>query len=355
MSDASDGSGASGGGGARRLFCAKPFRDLEIAESGDAYLCCRSWLPVSIGNVWRDDVAGIWNGETAQAIRRSVLDGSFRHCTACPFLATATGCVRHADALDDPDERALLESGAVVVGGPALVNLAYDRTCNLSCPSCRSEMVVVTGGRFAALAALQERVLDGDLLSRIEWLNVTGSGDPFASRLYRDLLRAIDPARHPRLRVKLHTNGLLFTPDAWSDLGPIRERVEQVEVSVDAACAVTYRANRRGGNWETLLQNLDFIASLRRRGPIRNLQLSFVVQANNWREMPAFVELGEGAGADRIFFSALRNWNTFSEPEMAARAVHRPEHPEHRLFRASLNDARLRRPFVTLGELAAGA
>ena len=345
----------SNASGARRLFCSKPFRDLEIAESGDAYLCCRSWLPVVVGNVWREDIAAIWNGETAQAIRRSVLGGSFRHCTACPFLATASGCVRHADAVDDSDERAMLDAGNVVVDGPVLVNLAYDRTCNLSCPSCRSELVVVTGERFDALASLQARVLDGDLLDRIEWLNVTGSGDLFASRLYRELLRAIEPAHHPRLRVKLHTNGLLFTPDAWSDLGPIRERVAHVEVSVDAACAITYRANRRGGSWETLLENLDFIASLRRRGPIRHLQLSFVVQANNWREMPLFVELGERVCADRIFFSALRNWNTFSEPEFAARAVHRPQHPEHRLFSASLNDVRLRRPFVTLGELAPGA
>ena len=35
--------------------------------------------------------------------------------------------------------------------------------------------------------------------------------------------------------------------------------------------------------------------------------------------MPAFVELGERIGADLIVFSALRNWNTFSEQDLVAR------------------------------------
>jgi radical SAM protein with 4Fe4S-binding SPASM domain len=333
----------------RRLFCAKPFRYLEVAENGDAYLCCQGWQPVTIGNVRRESLSSLWNGETAREIRRSILDGSFRHCTACPFLASVSGCVRDANAVVDPFEVSILARRSLVSEGPQVVNLAYDRTCNLSCPSCRTELFVATGREFEALEELQGRLLDGGLLARIKWLSVTGSGDPFASRLYRDLLRAIDPARFPRLRVRLHTNALLFTAETWADLGPVRERVHEVEVSVDAACAATYALNRRGGSWETLLENLVFIASLRRRGPIRRLHLSFVVQANNWREMTAFVDLADRYGADRILFSPLRDWNTFAPKEFARRAVHLPGHPEHADFVSSLKDARLRRASVSLG------
>src|SRR4051812_31942547 len=328
---------------ARRRFCAKPFRHLEVVEGGDVYLCCPGWLPTSVGNVWRESVTALWNGEKAQEIRRSILDDSFRYCTACPFLKTVTGCVRHADEVDDPIDRAILADDAVTVGGPHLVNLAYDRTCNLSCPSCRTDLVVANGRSFDALEAMQERVLENDLLAEIEWLYLTGSGDPFASRLYRDLLRSIDPARYPRLKVRLHTNALLFTAQAWADLGSIRARVYDVEVSIDAASAATYAINRRGGRWETLIDNLGFVASLRGSGPVRCLQLSFVVQSNNWREMPAFVELGDRFRADRIFFSAIRNWGTFTEAEFSRRAVHLPVHPEHAAFVASLTDEVLRR------------
>lgn len=82
---------------------------------------------------------------------------------------------------------------------------------------------------------------------------------------------------------------------------------------------------------------------------MRLLQLSFVVQANNWREMPAFVEFAEAHGADRVLFTPLQSWNTFSTEELERRMVCDARHPEHRAFLESLTDARLRRPTVTIG------
>jgi len=336
----------------RRRFCAKPFQHLEIAPNGDAYLCCQGWLPESVGNVGNQPIASIWNGSPAREVRRSILDGSFAFCGACPLLDSVTGSVHYVDEIEDPHELAILQSGVVVVDRIAWLNLAYDRTCNLSCPSCRTEVVVAGPERYRALKILQDRVLAGDLLAQIDWLYVTGSGDPFASRLFRDLLRSIDPALYPRLQIKIHTNGLLFTLSAWNDLGPARTLVTEVEVSIDGASEVTYRLNRRGGDWPQLLQRLGFISSLRQMGCVRTLQFSFVVQANNWREMPAFVEMAEAFGADRIFFSALQDWKTFSAQELARRTVHAPAHPDHAAFVLALKDSRLHRSNVILAGLA---
>ena len=63
-----------------------------------------------------------------------------------------------------------------------------------------------------AQSRMQEKILDRDALSNIEWLAVTGHGDPFASRLYRNLLREIDAKYYPYLRIQLITNAVLFTP-----------------------------------------------------------------------------------------------------------------------------------------------
>jgi MoaA/NifB/PqqE/SkfB family radical SAM enzyme len=336
----------------RRKFCAKPFRHLEIAQNGDAYLCCEGWLPRSVGNAWNERISSIWNGARAQEVRRSILDGSFAFCGACPLLESVTGSVHYADEIDDPHERAIVELGVVLVDRIAWLNLAYDRSCNLSCPSCRTDLVVASAESYRALKVLQERVLAGDLLAQIDWLYVTGSGDPFASRLFRELLRSIDPALYPRLQIKLHTNGLLFTLSAWDDLGLARRLVSEVEVSIDGASEGTYRLNRRGGDWPQLVQRLGFISSLRQTGRIRTLQFSFVVQANNWREMPAFVDFAEAFAADRIFFAPLRNWGTFSPEELARRTVHDPRHPEHTAFVLSLEDSRLHRSNVILAGLA---
>ncbi len=335
----------------RRLFCGRPFEHLEVMPDGSAYVCCPSWLPTSIGNVHRSGAEALWNGTVARQIRESILDNSFRYCTACPFLKTRTAFVHPVDERLPPAERALLEGAVTVMGRIGTLNLAYDRTCNLSCPSCRKELYVAKGEEYQRLAALQARVLERDLLARLSCLYVTGSGDPFASRLFRELVRGIDPARYPRLSIRLHTNALLWTPEAWEALGPARALVREVEVSIDAASAQTYAVNRRGGDWETLLANLGFVAWLRRERAIGGLQISFVVQANNWRQMPAFVELGRRNDVDLVFFSKLRNWGTFSDQEYRARAVHLPEHPEHARFRAGLDHPALARPNVLLGEL----
>src|SRR5687767_4602616 len=80
------------------LFCSKPFEFLDVGahpRRGDAYLCCPSWLPKPAGNLSKSSVEEVWNGESARSIRRSILDGSFRHCsTNCPFLGSVTGPVQ---------------------------------------------------------------------------------------------------------------------------------------------------------------------------------------------------------------------------------------------------------------------
>jgi hypothetical protein len=82
------------------------------------------------------------------------------------------------------------------------------------------------------------------------------------------------------------------------------------------------------------------------------VKIHMVVQANNFREMPAFVEIGARFAADRIYFSRLDQWGTFSKDEYRQRAVHRPEHPEHRELLAVLADSSLDDPRVELGNLS---
>jgi len=62
------------------LFCAKPFTWFEVSrarEEGEVFLCCPGWLKRPVGNLLRQSVAELRNGEAARAIRPSILDGSF--------------------------------------------------------------------------------------------------------------------------------------------------------------------------------------------------------------------------------------------------------------------------------------
>ena len=70
----------------KKYICIIPFGNLEF--HGEANLmCCPSWLlkylPTDI------PIDKIWNSEEAIEIRKSVIDGTYRHCdkTQCPYLA----------------------------------------------------------------------------------------------------------------------------------------------------------------------------------------------------------------------------------------------------------------------------
>lgn len=147
---------------------------------------------------------------------------------------------------------------------------------------------------------------------------MTASGDPFGSAHFQYVLRHLDRAGNPRLRVDLQTNGLLLTPRLWGALN-LEGRVDQLLVSADAARPETYAVLRRGGDFAVLGRNLAFFAALRREGRIGRLRLDFVVQAANFEEMPAFVAWARALGCDGVKFQRIRNWGAYAQGSSAPR------------------------------------
>jgi hypothetical protein len=343
------------------LFCSKPFTWLEVsrgtlAGEGDAFLCCPAWLSTPVGNAQTQTIEEIWNGERAQAIRASIHDGSFRFCdrTRCPFLQSPGGdgpVQRRADVSEPLLRDAIDRRLTVLPHGPLDINCSYDRSCNLSCPSCRTKVIVESREKDRVLRI--QRRLTEEALPGARMLYITGSGDPFGSPFFRRWLQTMDRANMPNVRtIHLHTNALLFTPRMWETIpADVRALVKDVDISIDAARAETYAVNRRGGDFDTLLRNLEFIVTLRADGPLRWLGINMVVQANNFREMPEFVALGKRFRVDTVYFQQLVNWGTFTDAEFAERAVHLPGHPLHDELRAVLHAPALDDPCVMLGNL----
>ena len=344
-------------GGGERLFCSKPFTWFEVsrgAREGEVFTCCPSWLETPIGNLDEQSVADVWNSPMAQAIRRSILDGTFDYCRAdrCPHLQTITEPVQRVSRVTDPVMQGIIRDRITALPfGPRAVNCSHDRSCNLSCPSCRTELIIETERRDQ-ISRIQRRIND-EALRDAELLYITGSGDPFGSPFFRHWLRTMRRADMPKLEtLHFHTNGLLWTPAMWESIpAEMRGLVRYADISIDAATEGTYAINRRGGHWDVLMENLRFISSLRRDGPLTWLGIGFVVQENNFREMPAFVELGRRFGVDTIHFSQLVNWETYSPAEYQRRAVHHPGHHAHDEFLSLLEDPIFDDPIVFMSNL----
>lgn len=341
----------------RQLFCSKPFKWFEVSEvseKGEVFLCCPAWLDTPIGNLQYQSVEEIWNGEKAQEIRRSILGGSFEYCnrSRCPFLQTVSGPVERVEDIKDEDlELVIAKELTILPYGPREINCCYDRSCNLFCPSCRTKIIIENENKQQILE-IQGKI-QNEALMDAHLLYITGSGDPFGSPFFRKWLQTMKREHMPNLKkINLHTNAQLWTPKMWSTISKdIQQLVESSEISIDAASSETYSINRRGGTFERLLENLEFVSMLRRSGPLVWVGISMVVQENNFMEMPDFVRLGKRFGFDSVYFSQLANWGTYSEEEFRSRAVHLPTHPRHSEFVDLLKDGIFDEPLVNLGNL----
>lgn len=327
------------------MYCTNPHTHLEVKADGSVYCCCEGWLPTPLGNVFEEDLLRVWSGPVARKIRQAVAAGNFGYCTACPYLPGPGGPVR-AGAAPNAGEPARI----------GVLKLDYDQTCNLACPSCRSRhsREFVDVGRVAQIA---ERTVTREVLALTDLLYVTGAGDPIASPHYWGLLRGLPPLpEHPGLSVFLHTNGQLLDEGRWEDLGPTRDRVSTVGISVDASTEETYR-KIRGGSFGRLWDNVGYLRDVREeyctsgRPGGRHLQLGmfFTVQADNFREIVPFLRLVWNHGADWVSVTALRNWGTYSEEDFRRRAVYLPDHPDHEEFQQAMTHPALRDRRVTVG------
>ena len=171
------------------------------------------------------------------------------------------------------------------------IEISYDKSCNLSCPYCRQELFVCKGSETARLGKIHAKVF-GNGRKGLKRIMLSGCGDPLASKIHRDFLKNFDSKNYSEVRIKLQTNGLLLTPEMWKGISKSHDAIDWISISIDAATKETYKINR-GGNFDRLLKNLEFVSNLRKENIIEAFNINFVVQANNFREMRQFIELGK--------------------------------------------------------------
>ena len=279
------------------LFCARPFLFATVDVSGNVNLCCQGWLPRTAGNLLDNTFDEIWNSPQAQEIRESIHDGSFRYCIAdCPFLVERSyGLLTTKEEITDPFLRRVSDQRLTVLDrGPVEFLPAYDATCNIACPSCRDRTIVYTGEQKHFAQNLHDQAMS-QVGKNIQLLVLSGQGDPFASPLYRDLLRNSDVRLNPDYKLGLITNALLFDETFWESMGATRQRVLFFHVSTNAATPETFRSIQGGGDFSRFRKNLAYISTLRKRGEIPFLRMAFYVTTQNFREMIPYIELAREA------------------------------------------------------------
>ena len=304
--------------------CPRPYDTVLIDKQGSCYLCeCTAWLPQSAGNLHMQSLEDIVNSKIATELQSSIADGSYRYCNdqQCSYLLSKNG---KRFSWPNSVHRKQIKN----------IRLAIDDSCNLSCPSCRTHQIFERDKfQLRKRYQLADKIVEY-VKKQFHTINIhVGSdGDPFASLIYRYFVRAIKNL--PNVRFTIQTNGLLIKK-MYQRHAELFEKLDTLNLSIDGATKQTYELLRRGGSYEKIIENLEFIKELDKKFKV---ELHCVVQKKNYKEMHEYIELGKNFNVDKIYFNKITNWNVLKNFD--EEAVWKDTHPEYQKFAKIVKDIR---------------
>jgi len=323
------------------FICTAPFKYSEITNDGQ-YLCCPGWLPVDIKE--GSDYKKNFYSKKSNEIRKSILDGSYKFCkeSLCPHLSA------HKKGIKTP---VFLHKSDNIFKNPKLKSLVFgfDLSCNLGCPSCRSEFINFVGEQRIQMDRILDNVVE-QLGDTLESITLCGGAEPFFSKTIMRFMREFDSSKFPKLRgIHLHTNGTLWNETSWNLIHPIHKYIRSCEISMDAGTKEIYNIVRLGGDWDRLMSNIDFILTIEK---IKFIKFSFVVQQRNYKDMENFYNLIHSKMKNvnkrfEIFFNPIVEWGEFQQQNnFKEQEIHNESHPEYSDFLKELKKIH-RKPNVT--------
>jgi len=333
--------------------CDVPWEHMSVGGSGEVFICMSpAWVPVSVGNVLTaDDIFDdVLNSSEAQAVRNEIVQGRYYYCnnTLCRFFDHFDRSVYQRA----PDDIAALDPLPPVTGQetkirqiPTNLIFDFDPTCNLRCPSCR--LHIINYNKHAEMRANNDNISEkikhliiDNIQSRPTEIRWAG-GEPFISEVYLDLMDYIIQTGKSNIKHIIQTNGsyLIKKQELVKRLLPF---IKELRISFDAATADTYHRVRVNGQWDQLLENTRWVIDqIKQQNLPTRVTADYVVQLDNYQEIPIFSQLCQDLGIDDINYQRMWNWNTWPIEELDRRNVYNEKHelyPDVVRTLASVND-----------------
>jgi MoaA/NifB/PqqE/SkfB family radical SAM enzyme len=299
--------------------CNIPVTHVSVDANSNCFLCnCEGFLPVPVGRVDEfETLEQVWKSPVAQMLQDDIQQKKFSWCAI-------THCGVVSQSIENPQHS---------------LSINIDDSCNLACPSCRRELRMLEDG-----PEFEQK--SKDLTRILEWLekfdqpiniSLGSAGDALASQLIRNFIK--NYKYKPGQTFMIATNGLLLKKIIADSA--IRPAISDISISVDAASKEVYEQVRRPGKWSVLMDNLEWLVHNRQSS---NVNLNFVLQKTNFRDLPAFANLCQQFGFGGCV-TALNDWGTWNtkpvvNPDAYTIAngtyldhnVADPKHPEHNEF-----------------------
>ena len=302
--------------------CPMIFNAMEVKSDGNAYFCCEHRCNnIPLGNIYKDDLNGIWNSKLAVNIREEALKGKYPYCKGniCLRLAKEIPDFVPVESISNPEP--------VMTKTPSYIAISKINDCNARCIFCRDEIYKTSDNELNNIISILKDYKD------LKCLTIWDSGDAF-SLISQKFIKLISE-EFPDLRFKLMTNGILADKELINELNLVN-RIEEMDISINAVNAATHNKIFRTGKnaFKKLIKNLDYIKTLK----IDTFNINFVVCKYNWKEMKEFIKFGKKYNA-RVLFWEVRFYENSDklQNDYNDMAVHLPSHKDYKKFKKYLS------------------
>ncbi len=324
--------------------CPFPFSRIELGHIHKEFVpCCYAWFNDEYRTRFKDDKKSYdyektWNSRQAIELRNSIYDGSYKFCNTsrCNKPQMSLYDIKQMDPnyfetpIGNEVINDILNKNPNLSTGPSSISLSGDYKCNLKCPTCRHDYKIQSSPFEQVLINSELKFIE-KVKDSLEVLKLSNNGEVFFSKDQRRLLKSLSKEEYPKLKhLFVITNALLFNQKNFDLLSPGSHFIKKIAVSLDAGNEESY-ALTRGGNWNLLLNNLEWIGDKRRKNEFLWVNYNFVIRKANFRSIPEFIELGRKNHVDRFEFIKYDDWRALYGTQLplsdrySEEAVHLPE------------------------------
>ena len=313
--------------------CRVPWDTIGINNNGEIFICqSPSWVPKFVGNITKiDSIYTALNSELAQSIRQEIINGTYRYCNEklCAFFANMPKSQYGIDPTDTIIPPVTADDNLLITQIPRDLIFDFDYTCNFKCPSCRTE--VINWNNDHLRRPINNRIVDQIkhlIIDKIETQPISirwAGGEPFLSEPYLEIFDYIIKSGKLNIQNIIQTNGSYLKSKVVQSLLPY---ISELRISFDAGTAATYAKIRVNGNWGKLLDNVRYINELKKELNVTTkITADFVVQLDNYKEIPTFVSLCNDLGIENINLQKMWNWGTWDTETFNQKNIYNPTHP----------------------------
>jgi MoaA/NifB/PqqE/SkfB family radical SAM enzyme len=281
----------------KKLLCHAPSVNLNFEQNGSVRACCYNTKHL-LGKWPEQSIKEIWMGEKVSELRAYIQNNNLGGgCSVCgDMIADGNFQGVRARYFDEfspgmPWDRLAGLAGKLMQkpAYPKVMEFELSNACNLECIMCNGYFSSGIRKNREHLPPLHPPYNDkfvDELEEFIPHLQVAKflGGEPFMIDIYLEIWERIKKI-NPGVQINITTNGTFLNERIKRLLEGLKVGII---VSIDSIVPSTYRAIRVNGNYDRVMENLEYF----RKYTVRKktfLSLAACPMVNNWKELPGLL------------------------------------------------------------------